>query len=335
MADEQVAEAAAKIPAFCLMISGCKDEQTSADCHDAAGQFCLPANAGPGGAGGACTTSLAWTLNKSDWRKLKWVEVLRQMRSKLDEEDFTQVPQLSCSRQIDMAQSFDLLNGGRPERAKALLVGINYVGQQGELNGCHNDVDVMRRILEERGVPRSNMRILMDDGDSPPPTRSNIIAGFAWLSQDADAGDSRFFHYSGHGGSVRDENGDEKDGKDETLCPVDYAEVGQIVDDEINKKLILAMPKDSNLICLMDCCHSGTILDLPYCVVMDGQTAEMVDAGEVPQMAPNPKFNAEKLMAIGMIAFEEFARAPHTKAGFLAALCAFAQRVWKEQALKE
>jgi hypothetical protein len=41
------------------------------------------------------------------------------------------------------------------------------------------------------------------------PTRQNILASMQWLVQGAQPGDSLFFHYSGHGGSVRDRNGDE------------------------------------------------------------------------------------------------------------------------------
>ena len=32
---------------------------------------------------------------------------------------------------------------------------------------------------------------------------------------------------------MKDTSGDEADGMDETLCPVDYEESGQIVDDDI------------------------------------------------------------------------------------------------------
>lgn len=44
-----------------------------------------------------------------------------------------------------------------------------------------------------------------------------------------------FFHFSGHGGRIKDTNGDEDDGYDETIYPVDHdryqGESGQIVDD--------------------------------------------------------------------------------------------------------
>lgn len=41
------------------------------------------------------------------------------------------------------------------------------------------------------------------------------------------AGDSLFFHYSGHGGQQKDTNGDEESGMDDTLVPVDYQSAGR------------------------------------------------------------------------------------------------------------
>jgi hypothetical protein len=73
-----------------------------------------------------------------------------------------------------------------------------------------------------------------------------------------------FVHYSGHGGRVEDTSGDEEDGYDETLIPVDFERTGQILDDDVFKILVKPMPKDVNVTVLMDCCHSGTALDLPY-----------------------------------------------------------------------
>jgi hypothetical protein len=77
-----------------------------------------------------------------------------------------------------------------------------------------------------------------------------------------------FVHYSGHGswdreyGTVRDE----LDGRDESICPVDYARSGVIKDDILRQQLVDPIAKNPNvqLSCLFDCCHSGTILDLRY-----------------------------------------------------------------------
>jgi len=79
------------------------------------------------------------------------------------------------------------------------------------------------------------------------------------------------FFFVGHGGRVRDDDwGEEEDGYDETLVPVDYASAGQIGDDDLYDNLVCAMPEGSTLVALMDCCHSGTVLDLPYKYRADG-----------------------------------------------------------------
>lgn len=102
------------------------------------------------------------------------------------------------------------------------------------------------------------------------PTRKNILAAFRWLRDGAKCGDSLIFHYSGHGGSVKDTDGDEEDGMDETLIPVDYEKAGHIVDDEVHDVLVRGLPKGVRLTAIMDCCHSESMLDLPYVYTVNG-----------------------------------------------------------------
>lgn len=85
-----------------------------------------------------------------------------------------------------------------------------------------------------------------------------------WLVQGCQPGDSLVFHYSGHGSRQRNYTGDEVDGYDETLCPLDFETQGMIVDDEINAAIVRPLPRGVKLHAIVDSCHSGTVLDLPF-----------------------------------------------------------------------
>jgi len=259
------------------MISGCHDVQTSADANIT--NFELPNPAGR--AGGACTAALLQVFynenggQPQDYSNQSWVEVLRAMRVNLDEKGYSQVPQLSSSRMIDVNAPMSIVN--HPSGTKrAVLIGINYVGQNGELSGCHNDVRNISKYLQQcLGFQQQNMTVLMDDGRYDEPTYSNIMRAFQWVVRESRPGDTVFIHYSGHGGRVKDQDGDEEDGYDETLIPVDFQSKGQIRDDDLLKHLVKPLRQGVLMTALMDCCHSGTVLDLPYRFVADGDNVEM------------------------------------------------------------
>lgn len=90
-----------------------------------------------------------------------------------------------------------------------------------------------------------------------------------WLVQGCQPGDSLVFHFSGHGSQQKNYNGDEIDGYDETLCPLDFETQGMIVDDEINATIVRPLPRGAKLHAIIDACHSGTVLDLSYLCRMD------------------------------------------------------------------
>lgn len=250
------------IPASFVMISGCEDKQTSADVSNV-GAFSLPDPKGK--AGGACTSSLLKVLNESGGREMSWIDLLHRMRSVLTSKGFDQIPQLSSSRMMDVNNRFEIVPSWAQGRRRALLIGINYEGQQGELSGCHNDAkNIQSYLINEQGFRESDMIVLMDDGVNNPPTKRNIIDALDRVVEYSQAGDVVFIHYSGHGGRQRDADGDEEDGYDETLIPVDFKSAGQIVDDDLYAHLVLKMREGVAVVALMDCCHSGTALDLPY-----------------------------------------------------------------------
>jgi hypothetical protein len=95
------------------------------------------------------------------------------------------------------------------------------------------------------------------------PTKYNILLAMRWLVHGCKSGDSLMFHYSGLAGQVEDEDGDEQDGEDQTICPLDWELNGDIRDDEINNALVRPLVHGVKLHAIVDACHSGTMLDLP------------------------------------------------------------------------
>ncbi|KAI2469182.1 caspase domain-containing protein [Annulohypoxylon bovei var. microspora] len=171
-------------------------------------------------------------------------------------------------------------------RRKALLVGINYFGQRGQLRGCINDVRNMSSYLNEHfGYKREDMVILTDDQQNPmsQPTKQNILRAMHWLVKDARPNDSLFFHYSGHGGQTKDLDGDEPDGYDEVIYPVDFRHTGHVTDDEMHRIMVRPLTSGVRLTAIFDSCHSGTALDLPYIYSTQGILKEPNLAKEAGQ----------------------------------------------------
>ncbi|PSS37280.1 hypothetical protein PHLCEN_2v873 [Hermanssonia centrifuga] len=101
-----------------------------------------------------------------------------------------------------------------------LKIGINYRGTPQELHGCINDAkNVQQFLINNWNYKAEDIVLLTDDATNPRqiPTRQNIIEAMHWLVNGAHPHDSLFFHYSGHGGQVKDKDGDELDGFDENL----------------------------------------------------------------------------------------------------------------------
>lgn len=243
------------------------------------GSFQLPDPAGR--AGGALTSALlnvTYADHSDTGKDLTFKDTLFAVRQQLQKKGFEQIPQLSSSRPTDMNATFAVLPEDFSGTRRAVMIGINYVGDNpGELRGCHNDVHNMKDYIKDcHGFTDDDIVLLMDDGENTSPTSANILAAFRKLASEAEPGDACFVHYSGHGCSIRDDEREEADGNDEALCPVDYQEAGVLRDDDVLKALITPLKKGVVLTAIMDCCHSGTILDLPFIFLADGQQEEMM-----------------------------------------------------------
>lgn len=142
-------------------------------------------------------------------------------------------------------------------RQYAVLVGLSFVdaarysgwdGRSGCV-GCEVDVDFARELLTLEGFATADVHVLK----SEEATAAAVLAALTAAVRRAQPGDLVVFYYSGHGGHVRDRDGDEQDRQDETLCLFDR----QVIDDEIGRVWDLLHP-NAYAVMISDSCHSAS-----------------------------------------------------------------------------
>src|SRR5215212_1220303 len=122
----------------------------------------------------------------------------------------------------------------------------HYGGWDGTLAGCVYDANDMAALAKER---RFETTTLLDE----QATAARVVEAIGNAAHQLRAGDIFLLTYSGHGGQVRDTNGDEDDGKDETWCLYDR----QLVDDELYA-LWGRFEPGTRILMISDSCHSGS-----------------------------------------------------------------------------
>ncbi|XP_030512411.1 metacaspase-1-like [Rhodamnia argentea] len=156
----------------------------------------------------------------------------------------------------------------RPHAGKrAVLCGVSYKKRKYELKRTVNDVRHMKELLIRTfGFLEENILVLTEEekDERRRPTRKNILDAFQWLLRDCRSGYSLVFFFSGHNLQHPESDGDELDGFDESICPVDFTIEGVILDNEINSAIVRPLPKGVTLHALVVSCHSGNVLELPY-----------------------------------------------------------------------
>jgi uncharacterized caspase-like protein len=145
-----------------------------------------------------------------------------------------------------------------PPTRRALLIGINdyALPQIPKLRGAVSDVQMIGRILETRlGFERRNIVMLTD----AQATRAGILNALDDLIDKTNAGDTVYFHYSGHGSQVQDPDAGPDGGLDETIVAQDSRMPGvpDIVEDELASRF--RRFKSRNVLLVFDSCHSGSI----------------------------------------------------------------------------
>lgn len=148
----------------------------------------------------------------------------------------------------------------------AICFGLNYhKTPRVRLRGCINDVKNIEKLLKTKEYNFTDVRVFTDDVPNPHTTYDKIqeeLELLAARSIDLDL-ETVWIHFAGHGTQSVDENGDEIDRKDECIVPSDH-DKGRLLKDDDIKKILRKFNPNTKIICVFDCCHSGTLGDLKY-----------------------------------------------------------------------
>ena len=154
------------------------------------------------------------------------------------------------------------------QRKRAFLIGIYHYDtaltgyQWNNINGVE-DVNLLGSVLKNQGFTATT---LLDE----QATFDNIVSRITQFINKTKKGDIVYLHFSTHGQPVEDQNGDEEDGWDESIVPIDayklykkglYEGQKHLTDDLLNKyikKLREKIGSTGFLYVVIDACHAGT-----------------------------------------------------------------------------
>ncbi|KAL5113240.1 hypothetical protein ACEQ8H_008894 [Pleosporales sp. CAS-2024a] len=174
----------------------------------------------------------------------------------------------------------------------------------------------MAEFLSFRGYDNShkNRVILTDRPEVPPdspyyPSGHNMVAAMDWLV--SEPGCTLFMHYSGHGGQIEDPR-NRITGVDDTIVPVDFETRGQLSSTLLHEHLVTRMAPGCTLFIVLDCCHSGSAVELPYVYRSNshGQISLLDDLRVGAQLV-----SEAQMLINGGFTYNKFGEAQHLLAG--------------------
>lgn len=166
-----------------------------------------------------------------------------------------------------------------PEQVHALVVFCDYGFEPaksagwvapgfGEKLDTSENAETMVKILQDAGVTDIT-RLSNKDA-----TQENVRNAIGEVGEKCDENDIFFFFYSGHGNPMPDQDGDEADGSDEAMClpraDGSCDEGSWLRDDDFSADV--ADISAGHKLLILDCCHSGTMLDFNK-PIWEGQSA--------------------------------------------------------------
>jgi uncharacterized caspase-like protein len=158
----------------------------------------------------------------------------------------------------------------------ALIIGINYDTNLliNNLNWCEDDADSMYSSLtsENNGWNAAEITLLL----GPAATKAGIENALNSILAQAGENDLVLVYFSGHGVALVDLSGDEEDGYDEAIVPVDCVPSNSatfLTDDELGT--LFQTSRTQKGVFILDSCYSGGLINKP--VSMSSLTPKSLD----------------------------------------------------------
>jgi len=166
-----------------------------------------------------------------------------------------------------------------PENVRALVVYCDYGFEPAKSLGwvapgfgpkldTSENAEMMYQILVDAGVEDITRLSNLD------ATKEAVEAAIKTVGEKCDENDIFFFFYSGHGNPMPDQDGDEIDGSDEAMClprADGTCDEGSWLRDDDFSAAVADVTAGHKLL-ILDCCHSGTMLDFQKSI-WEGQSA--------------------------------------------------------------
>lgn len=166
-----------------------------------------------------------------------------------------------------------------PENVRALVVYCDYGFEPAKSQGwvapgfgekldTMENAEMMMKILVDAGVEDITRLSNLE------ATKEAVEAAIRTVGERCDDNDIFFFFYSGHGNPMPDQDADEVDGSDEAMClprSNGTCDEGSWLRDDDFSAAVAEVTAGHKLI-ILDCCHSGTMLDFQKSI-WEGQSA--------------------------------------------------------------
>lgn len=146
----------------------------------------------------------------------------------------------------------------KSETVRAILIASDYKQTDTPLDCVKFNGVQMQQLMQRCGI--DDVTVLFQNDI----TKSKITEAMNDVASRCEADDTLFIYFLGHGDYQDDKDGDEEDGQDEVLCLVgdDPSQWDYMSDDEWSDLITGAIPPDTRIVLVTDCCHSGSMADM-------------------------------------------------------------------------